>query len=128
MIENIEIFNMKMLVELFGILIAIDFILGVLVAGKENKLKSRSCSNGILRSVAELTLFVIFAYINHKLPELNSYLTMFMLLFVVKELISVCESLQKLDVWLPKFIVKLLPEIEERLDNGEMPAKKMVNK
>ena len=116
------------MMRLFAFLILVDFILGVIAAGKENKLKSRTCSNGIFRSIGELFILTFFVIMNKLIPNVHDYLIMFIALFIVKELLSVCENLQRLDVWLPKFVVNFLPTLAEQIDNGKMPIKKNTKK
>lgn len=118
--------DLIVLIRTFGTLIAIDFILGVVAAAKEGKLKSRVCSNGMFRSIGELAVLGIFTIINTIIPQTHDYSVMFVIGFILKELLSICENLQRLDVWLPKFILKLLPEVVEQVDNGEITIKKKI--
>ncbi|MDY3960160.1 phage holin family protein [Romboutsia timonensis] len=117
-------FDLILLVRIFGLLIAADFILGVVAAAKERRLKSRICSDGMFRSIGELAVLGIFSIINLIIPGIHDYLVMFMVGFIIKELLSICENLQRLDVWLPNFILNLLPEVVNKIDSGELTIKK----
>ena len=46
-----ELITLENLFLLFFGAIIIDFVTGVLVGAKEGKLKSRTCSNGIFRTI-----------------------------------------------------------------------------
>ena len=92
---------------LFGAIV-IDFITGVLVAAKQGKLKSRTCSNGMFRSIGECVVLVIFMLIDHLIPGLNLILSTFVVGFVFKEGLSIVENLVELGVWVPESIKKTL--------------------
>ena len=120
--------DIRVMMKLFSFLILVDFVLGIVVAGKEGKLRSRTCSNGIFRSIGELIVLAFFAIMNMLIPNVHDYLVMFIGLFIIKELLSLCENLQRLDVWLPKFVVNMLAKATETIDNGEIPTTKIKNK
>ncbi len=80
----------------------------------------------MFRSIGELAVLGIFTIINTIIPQTHDYSVMFVIGFILKELLSICENLQRLDVWLPKFILKLLPEVVEQVDNGEITIKKKI--
>ena len=116
--------DITVFMRLFAFLILVDFILGIAIAAKEGKLRSRTASNGIFRSIGELVILASFMFLNQVISNIHSYLVMFMALFIVKELISVVENLQRLDVWLPKFLVNALPKVMDHIDDGHIPIKK----
>ena len=115
--------DIRVLMKLFSFLILVDFMLGIIVAGKEGKLKSRTCSNGIFRSIGELVILAFFAMMNRLIPNIHDYLVMFIGLFIIKELLSLCENLQRLDVWMPKIIINMLSKATETIDKGEIRTK-----
>jgi toxin secretion/phage lysis holin len=111
----------KVLMQLFAFLILIDFITGIITAAKEGTLRSRTCCNGIFRSLGELVILSMFIVVSIAIPSVHSYLILFITLFIIKELLSVFENLQKLGVWLPKFITNTLPSVVESMDDGKLP-------
>lgn len=115
--ENITI---EVLFQVFFVGIVIDFITGVLSVWKAGKLKSRVCSDGIFRSIGES--FVLFAFIvlAHLMPHLSSILSTFMLGFIFKEGLSICENLNNLGVWIPQFIKNGLEVNTNKADKGEL--------
>lgn len=115
--------DLTLLMRLFGFLIAIDFLTGVLANAKLGKLKSRTCSNGLFRSMGEVVVLGTFILINEIIPNVHDYLSMFTLGFILKELMSVCENLIKLDVWLPQPIIKFLSVGLEKIESGDLKVK-----
>lgn len=115
--------DLSLLMRLFGLLIAIDFITGVLAAAKFGRLKSRTCSNGIFRSMGEVVVLGVFILMNNIVPNIHDYLGMFLIGFILKELLSISENLVKLDVWMPQVITKFLSVAVEKADNGEIKTK-----
>ena len=103
-----ELVTLEVLFMIFFGAIVIDFITGVLVAAKQGKLKSRTCSNGMFRSIGECVVLVIFMLIDHLIPGLNLILSTFVVGFVFKEGLSIVENLVELDVWVPESIKKTL--------------------
>ena len=103
-----ELVTLEVLFMIFFGAIVIDFITGVLVAAKQGKLKSRTCSNGMFRSIGECVVLVIFMLIDRLIPGLNLILSTFVVGFVFKEGLSIVENLVELDVWVPESIKKTL--------------------
>lgn len=112
--------DLTLLMRLFGLLITIDFLTGVLAHAKLGKLKSRTCSNGLFRSMGEVVVLGIFILLSSIIHNIHNYLGMFMIGFILKELMSVCENLVKLDVWLPQPLMKFLSVSIEKVENGEL--------
>ena len=115
--------DLSLLLRLFGLLIALDFLTGVLANARLGRLKSRTCSDGLFRSMGEVVVLGVFVLLNNIVPSVHDYLEMFMIGFILKELMSVCENLIKLDVWLPQPIVKFLSVGVEKIDSGELKIK-----
>lgn len=115
--------DLSLLMRLFGLLIAIDFLTGVLAAARDGRLRSRTCSNGLFRSMGEIVVLGVFIVFNEMIPSVHDYLEMFMFGFILKELLSVCENLIKLDVWLPQPIIKLLSVGVDKINSGELKVK-----
>ena len=103
-----ELVTLKVLFMIFFGAIVIDFITGVLVAAKQGKLKSRTCSNGMFRSIGECVVLEIFMLIDRLIPGLNLILSTFVVGFVFKEGLSIVENLVELGVWVPESIKKTL--------------------
>ena len=115
-----EFVTIENLFMIFFIAIVIDFVTGVLVAGKEGKLKSRTCSNGIFRTVGEFIVLTVFLCLDHLIPNLSFMLSTFVLGFLFKEALSIIENLIKLDVYIPNSIKKMLEIGVEKIENKEI--------
>lgn len=110
----------EVLFQIFFLGIVIDFITGILAAWKEGKLKSRTCSNGIFRSIGECFVLLIFIVLTYFMPHLASIFSTFVLGFILKEGLSICENLNALDVWIPQFIKDGLQENTNKANKGEL--------
>ena len=115
-----ELVTLEVLFMIFFGAIVTDFITGVLVAAKQGKLKSRTCSNGMFRSIGECIVLVIFMLIDRLVPELSLILSTFILGFVFKEGLSVVENLVQLDVWIPDSIKETLEVGANKVNSKEV--------
>ena len=115
-----ELVTLEVLFMIFFGAIVTDFITGVLVAAKQGKLKSRTCSNGMFRSIGECIVLVIFILIDRLVPGLSLILSTFILGFVFKEGLSVVENLVQLDVWVPDSIKKMLEVGVNKVNSKEV--------
>lgn len=104
------------LFHLFFIAIVTDFITGIINAGKQGKLKSRTCSDGMFRTLGELIVLVIFITVSYYVPDLANYVSVFILGFILKECISIMENLVGLGVELPTILVQTLNAWHEKVD------------
>ena len=115
-----ELVTLEVLFMIFFGAIVTDFITGVLVAAKQGKLKSRTCSNGMFRSIGECIVLVIFMLMDRLVPGLSLILSTFILGFVFKEGLSVVENLVQLDVWVPDSIKKMLEVGVNKVNSKEV--------
>ena len=109
-------FSLGTLFQLFFIAIIIDFLTGIINAGKQGKLKSRTCSDGMFRTLGELIVLVIFIGVSYYVPDLANYVSVFILGFILKECISIMENLVGLGVELPTILVQTLNAWHEKVD------------
>ena len=112
--------KLETLFMIFFVGIVVDFITGVLVAGKQGKLKSRTCSNGIFRTMGEFIVLTIFLCLDYLLPNINFMLSTFVLGFVFKEGLSIIENLIQLDVYVPNSIKKMLEIGVDKIEKKEI--------
>ena len=115
-----ELVTLEVLFIVFFGAIVVDFITGVLVAAKQGKLKSRTCSNGMFRSIGECIVLGIFLSIDYLVPSLNLMLSTFVVGFIFKEGLSIVENLVKLDVWIPNSIKRMLEVGVEKVNSKEV--------
>ena len=117
---KMELVTLEVLFMIFFGAIVTDFITGVLVAAKQGKLKSRTCSNGMFRSIGECIVLVIFILIDRLVPGLSLILSTFILGFVFKEGLSIVENLVQLDVWIPDSIKQMLEVGVNKVNSKEV--------
>lgn len=115
-----ELITLENLFMLFFGAIIIDFVTGVMVAAKEGKIKSRTCSNGIFRTMGEFVILTIFLCIDYIIPGLSGMLSTFVIAFVFKEGLSIIENLIKLDVYIPNSIKRTLEVGVDKIENKEV--------
>ena len=112
-----ELVTLGVLFKVFFIAIVTDFVTGVLVAAKNGKLKSRTCSNGMFRSIGECIVLVIFIFIATYIPGFELLFSTFIVGFIFKEGLSIAENLVGLDVWIPESIKRMLSIYVEQVEN-----------
>ena len=115
-----NLISLGVLFKLFFIAIIIDFLTGVISAGKQGKLKSRTCSDGMFRTLGELIVLLIFITVSYYVPSLETYVNVFLIGFILKECISIMENLIQLGVELPTALVQTLNVWHEKVDSGEI--------
>ena len=115
-----ELVTLEVLFMIFFIAIVIDFLSGVVVAAKKGRLKSRTCSNGLFRSIGECIVLVIFLCIDYLIPNLSMILSTFIIGFIFKEGLSIIENLVQLDVWIPDSIKKMIEVGTEKVNSKEV--------
>ena len=106
--------------KLFVMAVVIDFLTGIISAGRNGALKSRTCSDGMFRSLGELITLGIFAIVAYYVPGVGDYVNIFTLGFILKECISIMENLVKLGVSFPAPLVNILNAYHEQMENGQI--------
>ena len=112
-----EQLTQDVLLKLFFRAIIIDFITGILASAKEGRLKSRTCSNGMFRSLGECIVLLILMTISYYIPDIEFICKTFTLGFIFKETLSVLENLTRLGVWIPSSLKSTLEDGVNKLDN-----------
>ena len=106
--------------KLFFMAVVIDFLTGIISAGRHGALKSRTCSDGMFRSLGELITLGIFAIVAHYVPGVGDYVNIFTIGFILKECISIMENLVKLGVSFPAPLVNMLNAYHDQVENGQI--------
>ena len=112
-----EQLTQDVLLKLFFISIIIDFVTGILASAKEGRLKSRTCSNGMFRSLGECIVLLTLMTISYYIPDIEFICKTFTLGFIFKEALSILENLTRLGVWIPSSLKSTLEEGVNKLDN-----------
>lgn len=111
--------KLEVLFQLFFMAIVLDFVTGVLVAAKNGKLRSRTCSDGLFRTLGECIVLVILIIVAWEVPGVEGICITFILAFVFKEGLSIIENLTLLGVWIPQKIKTALEVNVEKVDKKE---------
>lgn len=109
--------TLETLFLIFFVGIVVDFITGILVAAKQGKLKSRTCSNGMFRSIGECIVLAIFVFVATYVPGFELLFSTFVVGFIFKEGLSIVENLVGLDVWVPDSIKRMLSIYVDKVEN-----------
>mgnify|MGYP004566197223 FL=1 len=109
--------TLETLFLIFFVGIVVDFITGILVAAKQGKLKSRTCSNGMFRSIGECIVLAIFIFVATYVPGFELLFSTFVVGFIFKEGLSIVENLVGLDVWVPDSIKRMLSIYVDKVEN-----------
>ena len=115
-----KLVTLEVLFLIFFAAICVDFISGILVAAKNGKLKSRSCSNGMFRSIGECIVLFIFIFVSKLIPDLELIFSTFVVGFIFKEGLSIAENLTLLGVWIPNSVKKTLEVGVKQIDNKDI--------
>lgn len=121
---NINI-TLETMFLIFFVSIIVDFLTGVLVAAKQGKLKSRTCSNGMFRSIGECVLLVLLIFVATCVPGCEPFFSTFVVGFIFKEWLSITENLVELDIWIPESIKRMLSVYVNRMDNYDGDKKEI---
>lgn len=114
--ENIAI---EILFILFFAEIVVDFILGIVVAAKESRLKSSRCRDGLFKSLGEITVLIMFMFVSKFVPGIDALLYFFIPSFIFKELLSVLANLTILGVYIPGNLTNILEEEINKKENNK---------
>ena len=106
--------------KLFFMAVVIDFLTGIISAGRHGALRSRTCSDGMFRSLGELITLGIFAIVAYYVPGVGDYVNIFTIGFILKECISIMENLVKLGVSFPAPLVNMLNAYHDQVENGQI--------
>ncbi len=115
-----EMVTIEVLFLVFFVAIVLDFLTGILVAARNGRLKSRTCSNGMFRSIGECIVLLVFIFISMYIPSMNLLFSTFMVGFIFKEALSIAENLVGLDVWIPDSIKRMLQVGVDKVNNKDM--------
>lgn len=112
-----QLVTLEILFRIFFMAIIFDFLTGILVAAKHGKLKSRTCSNGMFRSIGECIVLFIFIGVSTMIPSMELVFSTFIIGFIFKEALSIVENLIGLDVWVPDSMKKMLEVGVDKINN-----------
>lgn len=115
--------ELNTLFQLYFLVIVGDFITGVIAAGYEGRLKSRTMSKGLWTTCGEVVLLLLSSTAFGLVPNLSSVGDFFVLGMIVKEVISINENLVRANIKTPKWIKNSL-EVYDKNNDENGPLKK----
>lgn len=118
LISNMSFRDKNWVLIIPAVLMVIDFLTGLYQAWSSGHLKSYKMREGLNHKVGELSVLLIgelFTY-GMQLPYIFIHAISFYVMFM--EGISICENLDKMGVWIPKFVRVGFKKIKDSIDNG----------
>lgn len=113
--------GLNVIAQVLIVLVFIDFIWGLLVAGIDKKIKSKTAYKGILKKSS----YLIMIYLGYGLDQIlnqNMFANLIVMYLIIIEIISILEHMDKLDVKYPKFIRIMLDKLMGDIDKGQLPS------
>lgn len=105
------------------ILIALDYITGILKALYQKKLNSEVGVKGIVRKVGFLFIVAVSNYIDQLLGHSGALYTLVVYFFVANEGISIIENWGAMDLPIPKKLKNVLAQLKQRNDEEDEEEK-----
>lgn len=112
--------SINIVAQVLIVLVMIDFIWGLLVAGIDKKIKSKTAYKGLLKKIS----YLVMIYLGYGLDLIlnqSIFANLIMVYLVIIECISILEHMDKLDVKYPKFIRIMLDKLMGEIDKGQLP-------
>ena len=113
--------GLNIVAQVLIVLVLIDFVWGLLVAGIDKRIKSKIAYKGLLKKVS----YLIMIYLGYGLDQIlgqNIFANLIVIYLVIIEIISILEHMDKLDVKYPKFIRIMLDKLMGEIDKGQLPS------
>lgn len=123
-VENI-LTNFHFVNEFWGlvapcIMMAIDFLTGIIYAWSTKTFQSKKMRSGLSKKIGELAIIVIGEVLSFSLGLPKYIMTGISLYIIIMELMSVFENLDKMGVPVPKFIRDVINNVSDSIDNGKI--------
>lgn len=107
--------------EILLILIIADYLTGVGVAIKDEKLNSEIGSKGLLKKAAIFIVIILAAQLDRVIENpANLFRTAAALFYIANEGLSITENVGHMGLPLPQFLKKLLEQLRDKTDQGEV--------
>ena len=106
-----------------SILMAFDILTGVIGAWKTGHLKSYKMREGLSHKAGELCILLIGELFSYGLQLSQIFMVGISFYVILMELISIAENIDKIGIWLPKFVKNAFRNAKEKLENDDNPLK-----
>lgn len=120
MVQGFEFRNEFWCLILPIILMGFDIATGFVNAWSKKEIQSSKLRRGLSKKVGEISILVIGEFISFALripPKVMKFLSLYIILM---EIISIFENLDKLGVPIPKFISKVVNNVEESINTADV--------
>lgn len=120
-IQNAQFRNEYWALIIPAVLMALDILTGVTAAWKTGHLKSYKMREGLSHKAGELCILLIGELFTYGLQLSQIFMVFVSFYIILMELISIAENIEKLGIWLPKFIKNAFRNAKEKLENEDNP-------
>ena len=120
-IQNAHFRNEYWALIIPAVLMALDILTGVTAAWKTGHLKSYKMREGLSHKAGELCILLIGELFTYGLQLSQIFMVFVSFYIILMELISIAENIEKLGIWLPKFIKNAFRNAKEKLENDDNP-------
>lgn len=120
-IQNVHFRNEYWTLIIPAVLMALDILTGVTEAWKTGHLKSYKMREGLSHKAGELCILLIGELFTYGLQLSQIFMVFASFYIILMELISIAENIEKLGIWLPKFIKNAFRNAKEKLENEDNP-------
>ena len=120
-IQNAQFRNEYWALIIPAVLMAFDILTGITAAWKTGHLKSYKMREGLSHKAGELCILLIGELFTYGLQLSQIFMVFVSFYIILMELISIAENIEKLGIWLPKFIKNAFLNAKEKLENDDNP-------
>ena len=112
----LEVIASSQVIQVLVPLMVLDYLSGVSAAAINHQLSSKIGYKGFLKKIIMILGITAVAIVQGSLPDVPYLLTSFVLFFILNEVISIIENLDRAGVKLPSMLVKLLISKRDEFD------------
>lgn len=104
----LEVIASSQVIQILVPLMVLDYLTGVIAAVHNHTLSSKIGYKGFLKKITMVLGIAAVAIVQGSLPDVPYLLTSFVLFFILNELISIVENMDRAGVRLPTVLTKVL--------------------
>jgi toxin secretion/phage lysis holin len=112
----LEVIASSQVIQVLVPLMVLDYLSGVIAAAVNHQLSSKIGYKGFLKKIIMILGITSVAIVQGSLPDVPYLLTSFVLFFILNEVISIIENLDRAGVKLPGMLVRLLITKRDEFD------------
>lgn len=121
--------SLNVLFQAFFVAIVMDIVTMLVLAYKNNVMKSKETRNKLIKSLGEIILLLSFFVVSRLIPQLEGLVSIFVIGLALKSVYSALTNLSNLGVWTPESLSKLIESEIDKVDKMEkLPSSKSESK